>query len=94
DYESKIFDYQKAANRDNINILNVDKSKEKDMMVSIVKTNKTHEINDREPEYSPDLNNKMAQKSRVTGKLDNEVGEDEMMILMEALLDVVTKMIH
>ncbi|CAG8533850.1 5564_t:CDS:2 [Racocetra fulgida] len=92
DYESEMFDYQKAANRDNINISNVNKSEEKDVIVSIAKNDEMYKMNEGEPEYSSDLNDEIAQKSEVAGELDNEVSEDEMIVLMKAPLDVITKL--
>ncbi|CAG8550319.1 5136_t:CDS:2, partial [Racocetra fulgida] len=71
--------------------MNIDKSEENDVMVSLAKNNKIYEINGGEPEYSPDPNNERAQESRFVGDLNNKVSEDKMMVLMKAPLGVITK---
>ncbi|CAG8742087.1 12438_t:CDS:1, partial [Racocetra persica] len=47
-----MFDYQKAANRDNINVLNINKSEEKDVIVCLAKKDETYEINNGDSHVS------------------------------------------
>ncbi|CAG8743800.1 4024_t:CDS:1, partial [Racocetra fulgida] len=88
---SEMFDYWKVANKDDIDVVNVNKGKKNNVMVSLVKNNKMYEINDGKPEYLSDLSNERIQESRFVDDFDNKVSEDEMMVVIEALLGVVMK---